>query len=322
MSNIWKTLPKPFSVLAPMDDVTDLVFREIVCETSKPDLFFTEFANCEALCSEGKKFQESRLRLTNLQHPIIAQIWGVEPEHFKTVAQHIRSLGFDGIDINMGCPIRVVVKNGACAGLIRDRKRAHEIILATQEGAGYLPVSVKTRIGLNTIITEDWIGFLLEHHLAAITVHGRTAKEQSKVPNHWDEIGKAVQLRDRVAPNTIIVGNGDVKTWEEALQITKVHGVDGVMIGRGIFENMWVFERDQQRTHEPREIIDLLKKHVALFDHTWGTTKKFDVMKKFFKIYVNGFAGAKEMRADLMESKTSDDVLQKLQAFPQNPTGI
>lgn len=316
MSNVWKTLPQPFSVLAPMDDVTDLVFREIVCETARPDLFFTEFANCEALCSEGKKFQESRLRLTDRQHPIIAQIWGVDPEHFKTIAQYIQTLGFDGIDINMGCPIRVVVKNGACAGLIRDRKRAHEIILATQEGAGKLPVSVKTRIGLNTIITEDWIGFLLEHNLAAITVHGRTAKEQSKVPNHWDEIGKAVQLRNRIAPETIIVGNGDVKTWKEAVQITKVCGVDGVMIGRGIFNNMWAFEKNDGKMHTKAELLDLLKKHVVLFDQTWGNTKKFEILKKFFKIYINGFDGAKEMRAHVMESKTAEEVLRKLQALP------
>ena len=157
MSNIWKTLKKPFTVLAPMDDVTDDVFRNIVCETARPDLFFTEFTNVEAICSAGRESQIRRFQYSNRQHPIIAQIWGKEPKHYFETTKLIHELGFDGVDINMGCPVRDVFQNGTCSAFIQDHSRAKEVISATQEAAGEIPVSVKTRIGVNKIEIEDWI---------------------------------------------------------------------------------------------------------------------------------------------------------------------
>ena len=312
MPNIWKTLAKPFTVLAPMDDVTDDVFRTIVCETARPDLFFTEFTNVEAICSAGRESQIRRFHYAKRQHPIIAQIWGKEPEHYFETTTLVRELGFDGVDINMGCPVRDVFQNGTCSAFIEDRVRAKEVIAATQEAAGEMPVSVKTRIGVNKIETENWIGFLLNQHLEAITIHGRTVKELSKVPCHWDEIGKAVTLRNAMQKDkhTMIVGNGDVKNYTEAVSIYEAYGVDGVMIGRGIFENLWAFEKTPHvQKHSPQERLSLLLKHARLFETTWGTTKRFEILKKFFKMYCSGFLNAQELRMKLMESKNSKDIL-------------
>ena len=311
MINIWKTLKKPFTVLAPMDDVTDDVFRTIVCQTARPDLFFTEFTNVDAICSAGRESQIRRFHYSKRQHPIIAQIWGKEPEHYYETTKLVRDLGFDGVDINMGCPVRDVFQNGTCSAFIEDRVRAKEVIAATQEAAGKMPVSVKTRIGVHKINTENWIGFLLEQHLEAITIHGRTVKELSKVPCHWDEIGKAVKLRNAIQKDqhTMIVGNGDVKNYTEAVSIYEVHGVDGVMIGRGIFENLWAFEKTPHvQEHSPEERLSLLLKHARLFETTWGTTKRFEILKKFFKIYCSGFSNAQELRVQLMETENSKDI--------------
>lgn len=316
MPNIWKTLQRPFTVLAPMDDVTDVVFREIVAETARPDVYFTEFTNVEAICSKGKEVQINRFRYTPQQRPIIAQIWGLEPEHYAETTRLIVELGFDGVDINMGCPDRTVMKNGACSAFIRDRSRAQEVIAATREAAGNIPVSVKTRIGLGKIETESWIGFLLEQNLDAITVHGRTAKELSLVPCHWDEIGKAVTLRNTMKKETSIIGNGDVKNHAEALQKYEAFGVDGVMIGRGIFENLWAFDKHQTpHIPTPNERLTLLLKHARLYHNTWGNKKKFDVLKRFFKIYCSGFPGAQDLRIQLMESKNLEDVERTVVAY-------
>jgi tRNA-dihydrouridine synthase len=309
MQNIWASLPKPFTVLAPMDDVTDVVFRSIVRESAAPDLFFTEFTNVEALCSAGKTSQIRRLTLDTNDHPIIAQIWGKEPEHYAQATTLIKEMGFDGVDINMGCPQHDVIKNGSCSALIHNHELAHDILVAVQQAADDLPVSVKTRIGLKEIETEDWIGFLLEHNLQAISVHGRTAKEMSLVPAHWDEIGKAVQLRDAMKKETIIVGNGDVKNWNEAIQKHKEFGVDGVMIGRGIFANMWAFEKDQTE-HHPRERIQLLRLHIERFRDQWESTKQYDILKRFYKIYMTGFEGAHDLRNELMMTKRFEEALQ------------
>jgi len=307
--NIWKTLPRPFFVLAPMDDVTDVVFRDLVTTTAPPDVFFTEFTNVEAICSKGRKSQIRRLLFTEQQRPIIAQIWGIDPAHYEETAKLVQEMGFDGIDINMGCPERTVVKNGACAAFIKNPKLAKEVIEATRRGAPQLPLSVKTRIGFSTIQTEEWISFLLAQHLDALIVHGRTAKEMSKVPAHWDEIAKVVTLRNALSPHTVIIGNGDVKNYAKGMARVQETGVDGVMIGRGVFTNMWAFEKTAQY-HVPtvRERINLLTQHVHLYEKQWGMTKKFEVLKKFFKIYISEFDGAAELRVKFMDTKTYQDV--------------
>ncbi|MBI5613421.1 tRNA-dihydrouridine synthase [Candidatus Gottesmanbacteria bacterium] len=307
----WNSLLRPFFVLAPMEDVTDTVFRRIVASCARPDVFVTEFVNTDGMFSEGKDIVSQRLKFSEEERPLIAQVWGIHPQSYFLASKRIVELGFDGIDINMGCPQKHVVHSGACAALIKNHSLTSEIIDATRRGmieAGrQIPFSIKTRIGYNTIATEEWIGFLLSFKPDALTVHGRTAKEMSKVPAHWDEIGKAVKLRDKISPETVIIGNGDIKSREDGLQKAKEYGVDGIMIGRAIFENPWVFEKEQKE-HSLSEHFGLLTKHVELFNSTWQGKKPFQVMKKYFKIYVRGFDGAAEFREKLMACESADEV--------------
>ncbi len=298
MKTFWQDLPKPFFVLAPMDDVTDSVFRQIVAETGKPDVFFTEFTNTDGMCSAGRSRVEKKLQFTENERPLIAQIWGTNPEHYKQTTKIIREMGFDGVDINMGCPEKSIVKRGSCAGLIKNPPLASEIINAVKSEAGEMPVSVKTRIGFSEIKTEEWASFLLEHNLDALTIHGRTAKEESAVDAHWDEIGKVVKLRDALQKNTVIIGNGDVKTKVEGHEKVNTYGVDGVMIGRGIFQNAWLFGEEFEATSSDR--LKMLLTHASLFEKTWGKTKHFVIMRKFVKTYVHSFEAATELRMKLM----------------------
>lgn len=334
MKDFWQKLPKPFFALAPMEDVTDSVFRQVVGWCSKPDVYFTEFTSVDGICSIGRDRVMHRLQFTQAERPIIAQLWGLIPQNYYTVAKMVVAMGFDGIDINMGCPERVVAKRGACAALIKNPTLAAEIIKATQAGAGNLPVSVKTRIGFTKIATDEWIGFLLKQNLDALTVHGRTAKEMSLVPAHWDEIAKTVTLRDKINPRTIILGNGDVADCADGNKKVKQYGVDGVMIGRGIFKNLWAFdhsfviptgveESDTNQGYKPvvvdpstharddrslLQMLTLLRRHMQLYVNTWGSKKNFLVLRRFFKIYVSGFPGASNLREKLMKTKSSADV--------------
>lgn len=310
---IWETLRKPFFVLAPMEDVTDTVFRRIILQCGRPDLFFTEFTNVEGLASEkGDAVVSQRLLFTPKEKPIIAQVWGKTPEHYALATQRIKAMGFDGIDINMGCPEKSVVKNGCCAALINNPSRASEIIQATQEAAGDMPVSVKTRIGFTTIVTETWISFLLQHNLAALTVHGRTAKEESKVPAHWDEIAKAVSIRNQMNLSTVILGNGDVQSLVEARSRVQETGVDGVMIGRGIFHNPFLFAMRDRDQIDKSELFQIMTDHLKLYISVWGGKKHYPMMKKYFKIYIQGFDGASEIRQKCMETETAEEALELL----------
>ena len=311
MVSFWNTLTKPFLALAPMEDVTDTVFRQIVAGCARPDVFFTEFVNVEGMFARGQDVVRQRLKFTDHERPIVAQIWGTKAEYFYRAATELVKLGFDGVDLNFGCPVKAIVKKGACAALIENPALAKEIIQATKEGAKNLPVSVKTRIGYNSIVTEDWIGFLLEENLDALAIHGRTAREMSVVPAHWDEIRKVVTLRDKLKVKTLIIGNGDVLSAAEAAEKSKTYGVDGVMIGRGILHNPWVFERSGRTEMQNQEKkFELLIKHVKLFENTWGTAKPFAVLKKYFKIYIQGFPGASELRTKLMATKSTAEVEQ------------
>lgn len=314
MSNFWKALPVPFTILAPMDGVTDVVFREIITRVGKPDVLFSEFTNVEALNSAGKKSQIERLKFTESEHPIVAQIWGVDPKNFYKSAIEVSMMGFDGIDINMGCPDRSVLKSGSCAGLIKNRKLAGEIINATIEGSRGLPVSVKTRLGFDDYQTEDWIYFLLGFDLKALSIHARTVRQMSKVAANWDEILKAVKIRDQLKKDTLIIGNGDVENLTEVLEKHKKYGVDGVMIGRGIFKNPWLFKKEEIDVSVEQR-LDTLLMHAKLFTKTWGDTKNFAILKKFFKIYINGFTKASKLRADLMETKNLAQVKEVIAKF-------
>lgn len=312
--NFWQELPKPFTVLAPMDDVTDVVFREIIAELAKPDVLITEFVNVEALNSAGRDVMIGRLKYTARQRPIVAQLWGLDPQNYFLAAKLVTELGFDGVDINLGCPERKVLKIGAGAALINNQPLVAEIIKAAKDGAGGLPVSVKTRIGVKRIQTEDWFSFLLNQNLDAITVHGRTASEMSKVPAHWDEIAKAVKLRNELSPKTIIIGNGDVKSCVDATVRAQEYGVDGVMIGRGIFADPAAFSK-APLTLLPQDRLNLLLKHTNLFVKTWGKTKNFAIMKKFFKIYCSGFDDATKLREKLMRTKSLEEVIIVVEPF-------
>lgn len=313
MNTFWHNLPKPFLAMAPMEEVTDSVFRQIVAKCCAPDVYFTEFINVDGLQSVGRDAIIHRLTYTPVEQPLIAQVWGMVPENFYKAAKEFTSMGFAGIDINMGCPQRKIVRTGACAALMKNRALTSEIIIATQEGAGELPVSVKTRIGYGQIITKDWIGFLLQHSLDALTIHGRTAAEESRVPNHWDEIARAVELRNALSPQTIMIGNGDVVDAVDALQKAQEFGVDGVMIGRGIFHNLWAFDRSGTKPNKTlSEMLDLLLTHARLFKATWGDRKNFLILRRFFKIYVQGFPGASDLRVELMKTKSLEEVEELL----------
>jgi tRNA-dihydrouridine synthase len=254
------------------------------------------------------------------EHPIVAQVFGAKPEQFEKAAIIIRKLGFDGIDINMGCPDKAVEKQGAGAALIKNPTLAQEIIRATKQGAGKLPVSVKTRIGYNAPQIEEWIPVLLKENLAALTVHLRTRKEMSRAAAHWELAPKIVAFRDRYAPDTLILGNGDIKTLAEARAKTKESGMDGVMIGRGVFGNLWFFSKHKPGLHER---LACMVKHAELFEKIYksdrtkkdGGIKNFDIMKKHFKAYATDFKGAKELRILLMKTENSAEVKKVTEKF-------
>ena len=324
MDNFWQKIKKPAFTLAPMEDVTDTVFREVVLSVSDPDclhVLFSEFTSTDGLCHEvgGPKVRHrlqinpsEREMLKKTGVKIVAQIWGNNPEKFREATRIICDEGeFDGIDINMGCPVRKIVKQGACSALIGQPELAKEIILATKESST-IPVSVKTRIGLNRVITEEWIGHLLETEPVLITIHGRIQKQQSEGEANWDEVAKAVRLRNNMESSTLIHGNGDIMTYEEGLEKVEETGVEGVMIGRGIFGNPWFFNKE---VHEksPEERLQLLWKHASLYTLTWQDEKHFNILKRFFKIYTSGFPGAAHLRAELMETHALEDVRKVLE---------
>ncbi len=313
MQSIWQTLPKPFFVLAPLEGVTDTVFRRIVASCARPDLFFTEFTSSDGFCSPGRAAVMENFRYTESEKPLIAQIWGKNPEHMYETAVALSSMGFAGIDINMGCPDRTVMKNECGAAMINTPDVASHVIAAVKRGAGALPVSVKTRIGVKKIITDEWISHILDQDIAALTVHGRTAAEMSKVPAHWDEIARAVALRDKKGLKTKIIGNGDVKDIADGLTKVKEYGVDGVMIGRGIFNNLWCFDKSESpHIADTEELFSVMEKHIRMFDAEWGTRKSYALLKKFFKIYISGFGGASEARMRFMETNSAQDALKLL----------
>lgn len=314
MGNILTQLPKPFFVLAPMDDVTDTVFRRVVADCARPDLFFTEFVNVDGLQSPGRPRLVKRIQFTDAEQPLIAQIWGNKPENYYKTAQELVEMGFAGIDINMGCPDKTVVKNGSCSALINNRELALELIQAAKEGAaGLIPVSVKTRLGFNEV-DFTWHELLLKQDLAMLTVHGRTRKEMSEVPAHWDLIGKVRELRDEIAPQTLLVGNGDVLSRQQGLELAEQYKLDGIMIGRGIFKDPFAFAEVSPWEHYTKEQrIALYAKQVQLFADTWTSQdRRIATLNKFCKIYINGFDGAKELREQLMNAGSADELLQLL----------
>ncbi|MFD1169696.1 tRNA dihydrouridine synthase [Oceanobacillus caeni] len=313
--NFWRDLPRPFFILAPMEDVTDVVFRHVVSEAARPDVFFTEFTNTESYCHpEGIYSVRGRLTFTEDEQPIVAHIWGDKPEHFRQMSIGMAEMGYQGVDINMGCPVPNVATKGKGSGLIRRPEVAAELIQAAK--AGGLPVSVKTRLGYTNIEEwRDWLTHVFEQDIANLSIHLRTRKEMSKVDAHWELISEIKKLRDEVAPDTLLTINGDIPDRQTGLKLVQKFGVDGVMIGRGIFKNPFAFEKEP-REHSSQELLDLLRLHLDLFDkYSKLEPRSFKPLRRFFKIYVRGIRGAGELRNQLMSTETTDEVRALLDNF-------
>lgn len=307
MPTIWQRSPKPLLIMAPMEGVTDSAFRRVMVAVGRPDLMMTEFTSVDGLYSRGLAYVRQRLAFTPVEKPLVAQIWGTQPDLFYKAAKLLKRMGFDGIDLNMGCPDKAVMKAGVGAQLIGNRVLAAALIAAAKRGAGDLPVSVKTRIGINRVVTEDWARFLLAQGIEALTVHGRTAQHRSERAVDWEEIGKVVQLRRDLGIKTVLIGNGDVQSRAEALDKVSRFGVDGVMIGRGVLHNPWLF-CDPPGQPNREEKLRLLLKHMELFEETWGDEKPFVNLRKYFQVYAQGFRGSKRLRIALMQATNQSQV--------------
>lgn len=311
MMNFWKELPKPFFILAPMEAVTDIIFREVIKTAAPPDVYFTEFTNATGWVNAGNKAIGNRLLKKDSEYPLVAQIWGAIPEDIAKLAKHCKELGYHGIDINTGCPDKSAIKSGGGSALIKNPSLTAEIVAAAKESG--LPVSLKTRLGYSYMSEyEEWISFLLTLKLEALTVHLRTKKEMSKVDAHWELMPSIVKLRDQLAPDTLIVGNGDVRNRQHGIELVEKTSCDGIMIGRGIFHNPYAFEKES-RTHSREELLSLLNLQLNLFEQTDKIEpRKFEPLKRFFKIYIRDFDGASELRHRLMQTKSVDEVNQIL----------
>lgn len=365
MNNFWQQLrqqkestKKPFFCLAPMADVTDPAFRALIAKYDKPDVMWTEFVSANGLMSKGREVLGRDLAFSEAERPIVAQLFSSNPEHMEGAAKLCAELGFDGVDINMGCPDKTIEKQGAGASMIKTPEVAKAVIEAAKRGIASaskeIPVSVKTRVGYYTPAIQEWIGFLLKQNIAALTVHARTRKELSKVPAKWEHIKEVVALRDKIAPNTVIIGNGDVISLLDGEQKARESGADGIMVGRALFGNPWFFDpsREMVATLPKRapwilrklpfikkffdtkrkaaisnikpitveERLRVMVEHSVLFETMLGDIKNFSIIKKHMKAYVTGFAGAKELRVELMEQANSaGDVKRIVDEFLSSP---
>lgn len=295
-----------------MHEVTDTAFRQVVARIAKPDVLFTEFVSVDGLCHEKshEKIVRYYLQFVDAERPLVAQLWGSDPEKFFCAARMMREMGFDGVDINMGCPDKAVVKSGGGAALIQNPGRARDIIAATKEGAGNLPVSVKTRIGFDENEIESWMTALLDARPAVIAVHGRTKKELSRVPAQWDVIGRAARMAQ--GSGVLVVGNGDIKTMDDARAKVDQYDIDGVMVGRGILGNPWFFSETEPSLEDRLSTIVV---HAKIFEESFAGVKSFAHLLKHLHAYATGFVGAKELRLELMRAKNADDVARIVTAW-------
>jgi tRNA-dihydrouridine synthase len=346
--SFWNTLEKPFFVLAPMADVTDPAFRRIISKYSRhseegggPHVFWTEFVSADGLVSGGREILKRDLAYTEEERPIVAQLFSSNPKNMEEACRMCAEMGFDGIDINMGCPDKSIEKQGAGASMMKTPDIAISVIQAAKRGAPGLPISVKTRVGYNKVEIDTWIPLLLTQDLAALTIHARTRKDMSKVPANWEYVQEVVKLRDAIAPQTLIIGNGDVADIQDGYKKIQESGCDGAMIGRALFGNPWIFDQNKKTKRTPTKIPKLLMKlipttwmkklrgddrytlldihpkerllvlreHIILFDELLGDIKSYSIMKKHFKAYIHGWRGSKEMRALLMDTTSKDEAI-------------
>ncbi len=305
----WGKLKKPILVMAPMANVTDTIFRQIVVSCGKPDVFWTEFISIDGLCSVGKEKLLKDMRFNLKERPIVAQFFGKDPKKFVMAIKIAKKLKFDGIDINMGCPDKKVVKQGAGADLILNPKLAKKIILETKKAAGNLPVSVKTRIGYykyNPQEFKKWLENLLSAQPDVIIIHGRTKKMMYTGQADWQAIKFATEIvknyNQKNKTEILILGNGDVKNLKDAYEKIEYSGVDGVMVGRQVLNNPWFFQRKEKKIL-PKDRKNILLKHVAFFEKNCDRNQDFNSLKKYFKSYISGFKNAKGLRIKLMAAK-------------------
>lgn len=358
MKNFLNKLPKnkPFFCLAPMADVTDAAFRRMFAKYGKPDITWTEFVSADGLASKGRDVLKYDLLYTEKERPVMVQLFSSNPVKMRESAAYCAKLGFDGIDINMGCPDRSIEKQGAGAAMIKDMDKAGKIIQAVKDGikdarevassatlrrgGKDVIVSVKTRIGYNKNQINEWIPFLLSQGIDMLTIHARTRKEMSKVPARWEHVKEVVDIRNKMGVKTKIIGNGDVRSLEDGIRLAKETGCDGVMVGRGVFGNPWFFVglrkinskfsrvlgrgRTRGQTSSKtlinsaptiKEKLKVMVEHTKLFEKLLGKVKSFNLMKKHYKAYVNGFPGASELRVHLMNAKDSKEVEKIVKDF-------
>jgi nifR3 family TIM-barrel protein len=339
----WKDLKakgRPLFVLAPMADVTDCAFRYVIAKYGKPDVLWTEFVSADGLVRatpEGKKKLLADLKFDkNIERPIVAQLFGSNPKYMEEACKLVAELGYNGIDLNMGCPDRSIERQGAGASMMKNPKLAKEIILAAKRGVEQakkgnhsIPITVKTRVGYNKDELDSWLKNILEASPAVVIVHARTKKEMSKVPANWNYIKRAVLIRNKVqaslvadgmSNHTLIFGNGDVLSVADGYRKAEESGADGVMIGRAIFGNPWLFSAIQDPSLKAinpsiQERLNVLVEHTQKFQDELGGIKNFSVMKKHYKAYVTGFDGARELRAKLMETENVEEVREVIKNF-------
>ena len=321
MASFWNALPQPFFALAPLEDVTDAAFRGLIAKYGKPHVMFTEFTSADGLVladGAGQEKLRKKLLYSENERPIVAQLFSSVPEYMEEAARIVAELGFDGIDINMGCPDRAVERGGCGAALMKNPALARELIRAAKRGFASVyvrdttqsisgehtaPVSVKTRIGYNKDELDAWLPELLAESPAAVGLHARTRKEMSDVPARWECVKRAVKIRDSLGSKTLIIGNGDVRDITDAREKAAISGADGIMLGRAIYGNPWLFS-GRSESPSPNERIAALTEHLFLFDELLADTTSFAIMKKHFKVYISEWDGAKKLRAKLMETKT------------------
>ncbi len=305
------------TILSPMDGYSDLPFRAL-CRELGSALSYTEFINALDIL-QGHPFVHERLGYLPEEQPVVFQIFDSEPQRLLEVALRMQALGPAIIDINMGCPDKSMPKKGACSALINNPSLAKEIILATKKGSGTLPVSVKTRLAVSDLKSQDWFSFLLEQDLAALTIHLRTVEELSKVPAHWEYMSKIMNIGNKIAPKTLIVGNGDVISYAEVEKKYKLYGCDGYMVGRGVFTNPWVFNKTVNTGNiSISDRLDLYLRHIKLFDSTWESLKNPANLKKFSKSYINNFPEASLLREKIMQSKNTKEMIKTINAYKNN----
>ena len=323
MKNFWVELPRPFFALAPLANVTDAAFRRLIAKYSKPGALYvtyTEFVSADGLMLAGQEGRAKLMRdleFCEAERPVVAQFFTAIPKHMEQAAALAQELGFDGVDINMGCPDKTIEKQGAGAKLMQNPELAVRLIAAAKRGAPNLPISVKTRLGYNKDILDEWLPALLAAKPAAITIHARTRKEMSKVPARWERVKRAVEIRNETGNKTLILGNGDLKDLADAGKKIKDSGADGAMLGRAVFGRPWLFaeEKFSEKSLDPFRRLNILVEHTKLFEELLGDIKNFAIMKKHFKAYVEGFPGAKELRMRLMETTNAAEVEKVIKTF-------